>query len=175
MSLNAAATNANDLLQNSFHGVDTTGANIGMGIPTCGLANGVSGGCTPLENVAGGHNTFVSTSCINGSNSGGNAIAEHKNNQHSCTLDVYQCDLNVLDSSGPRNIKYEKYEMNNENIRNIYKIYLKNMLHYSSHLTNNNNAVTSVNRSESYKECASQKRNRSQRKTSDPSLTSRPK
>lgn len=39
----------------------------------------------------------------------------------------------------------------------------------------NKSAPVSVNRSESYKERLSHKRNRSQRKTSDPNLTSRPK
>lgn len=111
MSLHATGTNANDSLQNSFHGADTTGANVNMtlGIPTFGMTNGMSGG-NGLENLTGGVNTFVSPSCVNGNNFGGSTgISEPKNNQHSCTLDVYQCDLNVLDSSGSRNIKHEKY------------------------------------------------------------------
>lgn len=59
------------------------------------------------------------------------------------------------------------------NIELIIFFYILSRLHQQHQ--QNKSAPVSVNRSESYKERLSHKRNRSQRKTSDPNLTSRPK
>lgn len=84
-------------------------------------------------------------------------------------------DINAQDAN-EGNLRRERYvcfEIFIGKYWTNYLFYILSSLHQQHQ--QNKSAPVSVNRSESYKERLSHKRNRSQRKTSDPNLTSRPK
>lgn len=114
MSLHNPASNPNDILQNSFHGSETSSGNLSMAsssTPTPTLVNGSVAvvGSIVLDHSLGNSNHNFSPSCpnniVNANAGGGIGAVEIRNNQHSGSFDIHQCDLSVLDSGGAKNIK----------------------------------------------------------------------
>uniref|UniRef100_A0A1A9WDT8 Uncharacterized protein n=1 Tax=Glossina brevipalpis TaxID=37001 RepID=A0A1A9WDT8_9MUSC len=142
----SALLNTSDL-QSSYHGADSSnmGATAVAGIGGVGASTALS--CS----VGSGGPLITSNLSMGGSTSGGNASG---GGISPAGVIGALNDLNAQDAIECNNARRERLHQQHQQ---------------------NKSAPVSVNRSESYKERLSHKRNRSQRKTSDPSLTSRQK